>query len=89
MDLLPPATAIAKQNIPFDYNPQREILFPVRLDGHPVTAALDTGAVQKGLNIWDIFQYRLSSMQIGVTHWDRPTLAIAGASAFESLEPGP
>ena len=48
MDLLPPATALAKQNIPFDYNPQHEILFPVRLDGRPVTALLDTGAVQTG-----------------------------------------
>jgi hypothetical protein len=50
MELLPPATALAKQNIPFNYNSQREILFPVQLDGRPVTALLDTGAVQTGVN---------------------------------------
>jgi predicted aspartyl protease len=114
MDLLPPANVIARQSIPFDYNPRREILFQVRLDDHPVTALLDTGAVQTGVNwnaarqsgvnrnipglsrkttivgadgnIWDIHQYRFSSMQIGVIHWNRPTLVIADVSAFESLQ---
>jgi predicted aspartyl protease len=113
MDLLPPATSIAEQNIPFDYNPQREILFPARLDEHPITALLDTGAVQTGVNwnaarqssvhrdtpgvsqkktivgadgnIWDVNQYRFSSMRIGVVHWNRPTLVIADVPAFESL----
>jgi hypothetical protein len=36
-------------------------------------------------NIWDVDQYRFSSMRIGVVRWNRPTLVIADVPAFESL----
>jgi predicted aspartyl protease len=50
IDLLPPKAAIGKKSLSFDYNREREILFPVQLDGHAVTALLDTGAAQTGVN---------------------------------------
>lgn len=54
LDLLPFRAALAKRNAPaafdFAWTSERRILFPAHLNGHRLTALLDTGCVQTGVN---------------------------------------
>jgi hypothetical protein len=50
IDLLPQTASLGDKGVPFDFNAERKIVFPAQLDGRRVTALLDTGAVQTGVN---------------------------------------
>ncbi len=51
LDLLPPETEVTRPDaVKFDLDAERKILFPAQISGRMVTALLDTGAVQSGVN---------------------------------------
>jgi hypothetical protein len=54
LDLLPFRAAVAKRKastaFDFAWTSERRILFPAHLNGHQLTALLDTGCVQTGVN---------------------------------------